>query len=78
MVVSKMMRFGVLMDCSLGLAGWAPRQVRLLGLWVGFLARGAQQQAAQRKKRQGEKSGGEIGLMHGKDYNGIIAIRANR
>jgi hypothetical protein len=35
-----------------------------LELWVGDLARGAQQQAAQREKRQGKKSG-KNDLMHG-------------
>ncbi len=34
-----------------------------LGLWVGYLARGAQQQAAQREERQGEESG-EDRLLH--------------
>ena len=35
---------------------------------MGDLARGAQQQAAQREERQGEKSG-KNDLMHGKDYS---------
>ena len=34
-----------------------------LGLWLGYLARGAQQQAAQREERQGEESG-EDRLLH--------------
>jgi hypothetical protein len=43
-------------------AGWSK-----LGLWVGDLARGAQQQAAQREERQGEESG-KNDLLHAKDY----------
>ncbi len=39
----------------------------MLGLWLGDLARGAQQQAAQREKRQGEQSG-ENDLLHGGNY----------
>ncbi len=44
--------------------------VRLVGrwveleLWLGYLARGAQQQAAQREKRQGQEDGGKNGLLH--------------
>lgn len=34
------------------------------GLWLGFLARGAQQQAGQREERQGEKAGKEDRLLH--------------
>jgi hypothetical protein len=51
------------------------RQVEL-ELWVGGLARGAQQQAAQRKKRQGKESG-KNGLMHEGNYSGIIGVEAN-
>ncbi len=39
----------------------------MLGLWLGDLARGAQQQAAQREKRQGKESG-ENDLLHGGNY----------
>jgi hypothetical protein len=52
------------------------RQVEL-ELWVGDLARGAQQQAAQRKKRQGKEGGDKNGLMHERDYSGIIGVEAN-
>ena len=49
-----------------------------LELWGGGLARGAQQQAAQREKRQGEKGGGKKnGLMHERNYSGIIGVEAN-
>jgi hypothetical protein len=34
-----------------------------LRLWLGFLARGAQQQAGQREERQGEKAGKDC-LLH--------------
>jgi hypothetical protein len=47
-----------------------------LELWEGDLARGAQQQAAQREERQGEKSG-KNGLMHGRDYILKKGVRAN-
>ena len=53
------------MDRSLS-ALWADRMK--LELWGGGLARAAQQQAAQREERQGEKSGGKEGLMHERDY----------
>jgi glycine betaine catabolism A len=43
---------------------------------MGDLARGAQQQAAQREKRQGEKSGGKNGLLHGRDYIRINGVRS--
>lgn len=36
--------------------------------WLGYLARGAQQQAAQREKRQGEDTS-ENGLLHAGDYS---------
>ncbi len=48
------------MDFSLS-ASWADRSK--LELWVGDLARGAQQQAAQREERQGEESG-KNDLLH--------------
>ena len=47
-----------------------------LELWGGGLARGAQQQAAQREERQGEESG-KNGLMHGRDYSLNKGVRAN-
>jgi hypothetical protein len=47
-----------------------------LELWDGGLARGAQQQAAQREERQGEESG-ENGLMHDKHYIRTKPVSAN-
>ena len=44
---------------------------------MGDLARAAQQQAAQREKRQGKESGEKKSLMHEGHYNGIIPLRAN-
>ena len=48
------------MDSSLSTL-WA--EGSQLGLWMGFLARGAQQQAGQREERQGEKAGKDR-LLH--------------
>jgi hypothetical protein len=45
-------------------------------LWEGDLARGAQQQAAQREERQGEESG-KNDLMHTGHYIRRKGVRAN-
>jgi hypothetical protein len=42
-----------------------------------FLARGAQQQAAQREERQGKEGGEEHGLMHEGHYSLKNLARAN-
>src|SRR5688572_18150287 len=68
MVVSKMIKLSLLdMAASLDLNGPVPRPCgpgALLELWIGDLARGAQQQA-QREERREETSQNDDGLLHG-------------
>jgi MFS family permease len=48
----------------------------VLGLWEGYLARGAQQQAAQREEREREEARKKHGLLHAWHYSSKDAKKA--